>query len=504
MGRARVERLEGRVLSGLQVVGEFVAHSLVETLLIFVTFYFLFTNGCNTLLLACATANLRVHFVAAAAQRRNLLLSSPVLPRISVLAPAYREQDTLVASVTALLTLSYPALEVIVVNDGSPDLTMERLTEGFDLEQVPAAFRLQVDTKPVRSVWRSRQDPHLLVVDKENGGKADALNAGLNLASGDLVCAIDADTLIEPDALLRMVRPYLAYDGCMAVGGTIRVANGSRVRDGRVYEVHTPTNWLAGIQSVEYLRAFLLGRLGWNSLGGNLIISGAFGLFRREAVLAIGGYLHDTVGEDMELVARLRDNAPGGGPDIVRFVPDPVAWTEVPESRRDLGRQRDRWARGLTDVLQRYHTSIFNPRKGRLGMLIYPYFLIVEWLAPVVEGFGLVFLAFALPLGIIAPEYALAFFLVAYFYGILLSIWSVMIDSMAFPEKHTRRGDLLLVLWAVIEQFGYRQLTIVWRLKGMYRQLRSQSMEWGEMTRKGFGPAATSVPAPRTPADVAG
>jgi len=471
---------------------------------LFVLVYFLCVNGFTTLLLACATANLRVHFLAATAQRRNLLLSSPVLPRISVLAPAYREQDTLVASVTALMTLSYPALEVIVVNDGSPDLTMERLQEGFDLEQVPSAFRRQVDTKPVRSVWRSRQDPQLLVVDKENGGKADALNAGLNLASGDLVCAIDADTLIEPDALLRMVRPFLSYDGCLAVGGTIRVANGSSVRDGRVFEVHTPRNWLAGIQSVEYLRAFLLGRLGWNSLGGNLIISGAFGLFRRQAVLDIGGYLHDTVGEDMELVARLRNNAPRGGPSTVRFVPDPVAWTEVPESLKDLGRQRDRWQRGLTDVLQRYRGSIFNPRKGRLGMIIYPYFLFVEWLAPVVEGLGLIFLAAALPFGMISPEFALAFFVVAYFYGILLSLWSVMIDSMAFPDKHTRRGDLLLVLWAVLEQFGYRQFTIVWRVRGMWRQLRSQTLEWGEMTRKGFGPAATSVPMPRTPADVAG
>jgi cellulose synthase/poly-beta-1,6-N-acetylglucosamine synthase-like glycosyltransferase len=471
---------------------------------LFVLVYFLCVNGFTTLLLACATVNLRVHFLAASAQRRNLLLSSPVLPRISVLAPAYREQDTLVASVTALLTLSYPALEVIVVNDGSPDLTMERLKEGFDLEQVPFAFRRQVDTKAVRSVWRSRQDPQLLVVDKENGGKADALNAGLNLASGDLVCAIDADTLIEPDALLRMVRPFLSYDGCLAVGGTIRVANGSAVRDGRVFEVHTPRNWLAGIQSVEYLRAFLLGRLGWNSLGGNLIISGAFGLFRRQAVLDIGGYLHDTVGEDMELVARLRNHAPRGGPSTVRFVPDPVAWTEVPESLKDLGRQRDRWQRGLTDVLQRYRGSIFNPRKGRLGMVIYPYFLLVEWLAPLVEGLGLIFLAAALPFGMISPQFGLAFFVVAYFYGILLSLWSVLIDSMAFPDKHTRKGDLLLVLWAVLEQFGYRQFTIVWRVRGMWRQLRSQTLEWGEMTRKGFGPSATSVPAPRAPADAPG
>ena len=476
-----------------------IAHAMGTAAMVFVLCYFLLVNGFNTLLLACATVNLRMHLVAAAAQRRNLLLSSPVLPRISVLAPAYREQDTLVASVTALLTLSYPALEVIVVNDGSPDLTMERLTEGFDLEQVPMAFRLQVDTKPVRSVWRSRQDPHLLVVDKENGGKADALNAGLNLASGDLVCAIDADTLIEPDALLRMVRPFLSYDGCIAVGGTIRVANGSSVRDGRVQTVRTPRNWLAGIQSIEYLRAFLLGRLGWNSLGGNLIISGAFGLFRRESVLGIGGYLHDTVGEDMELVARLRDAAPHGGPTAVRFVPDPVAWTEVPESRGDLGRQRDRWQRGLTDVLRRYRSSIFNPRKGRLGLVIYPYFLIVEWLAPVVEGFGLLFLAAALPFGLISPHFALAFFVVAYLYGIVLSLWSVLIDSLAFPEKHSRKGDLLLTLWAVLEQFGYRQLTIVWRLRGMWRQLRSQTLEWGEMTRKGFGPTEAAGAAPAVP-----
>ena len=211
-------------------------------------------------------------------------------------------------SVTALLTLRYPQLEVVVVNDGSTDGTLDALVRAFELEPLPAVFPRRTASAPVRGVYRSRTVPGLLVLDKDNGGKADALNAGLDLASGELVCAIDADTLVEPDALLRMVRPFLASDGCLAAGGTVRVVNGSVVAQGRVVQARTPRGWLAGVQSVEYLRAFLFGRLGWNALGGNLIVSGAFGLFSREAVLVAGGYLHGTVGEDLELIARLREH----------------------------------------------------------------------------------------------------------------------------------------------------------------------------------------------------
>ena len=330
--------------------------------------YFLVVNGFYAVLLVAACHEMVRHVRSARGELRARLLGSAAVPRISILAPAFNEEATIEDSVRSLLALYYPNLEIVVVNDGSRDDTIAVLTECFELVGIPSVLEPRVSTKAVRQLYRSRTHPNLVVADKENGGKADALNVALNLASGDLVCAIDADTLIEPDALQRMVRPFLSSDTVVAAGGTIRVANGSVIRRGRIVDTNAPRHALAGFQAIEYLRAFLFGRLGWNRLGGNLIISGAFGLFDREAVLDIGGYAHDTVGEDMELVIRLRRRGyETGGPSDVDFVPDPVAWTEVPESLRVLGRQRDRWHRGLCDVLWRHRKVLFNRRYGSMG-----------------------------------------------------------------------------------------------------------------------------------------
>jgi cellulose synthase/poly-beta-1,6-N-acetylglucosamine synthase-like glycosyltransferase len=325
-----------------------------------------------------------------------------------------------------------------------------------------------------------------VVVDKENGGKADALNAGLNVASGELVCAIDADTLIESDALLRMVRPFLQRDDVVAAGGTIRAANGSKVVEGRVLEPAAPSRPLPALQAVEYLRAFLTGRLGWNRLGGNLIISGAFGLFRRGAMLAAGGYERDTVGEDMELVARLRRQAyENGGPGRVQFVPDPVAWTEVPDSLRVLGRQRDRWHRGLADVLWRHRGVLGRPRYGTLGLLALPYFLFAELLAPVIEALGLAGLLAALLLGAVNWSFAAMFFLLAYGLGIVLSVFTIALEEWSYRAYGGLGDRVRLTAWAIVEGIGYRQLTVWWRLRGLIKYLRGRT-EWGVMTRSGF------------------
>jgi cellulose synthase/poly-beta-1,6-N-acetylglucosamine synthase-like glycosyltransferase len=338
----------------------------------------------------------------------------------------------------------------------------------------------------VRGIYRSPSHPNLVVVDKENGGKADALNVGLDVATGELVCSIDADTLIEPDALLRMVRPFLSGPEVLAAGGTIRVANGSTVRGGRVLVPRAPRRPLPGIQAVEYLRAFLFGRLGLNRLGGNLIISGAFGLFRREAVIGVGGYLHESVGEDMELVARLRRRAvEAGGPSRVDFVPDPVAWTEVPESRRVLGRQRDRWQRGLADVMRRHRRLIFNPRYGTLGLVSFPIFFVIELMGPVVEGLGLLALPVGLAIDAVNVPFALLFLLAAYGWALLLNVLSLGLEEISFRRYPAVVDRLLLLLWAVVESLGYRQMTVFWRLRGMVKFLRGRT-DWGAMTRRGF------------------
>ncbi|MDQ2695509.1 MAG: glycosyltransferase family 2 protein [Pseudomonadota bacterium] len=466
--------------------GTFIAEAALLRLEWAILVYFLIVNTFYGFLLLSAARQMRHYSRQVRGEGRWRLLDSRLAPRISMLAPAYNEAATIADSVRALLLLHYSNLEVVVINDGSRDATLAVLKERFELRPVHPIFRRQIETRPIRGLYRSASHPSLLVVDKENGGKADALNAGLQQATGDLVCAIDADTLIEPDALLRMVRPFLLRDDVAAAGGTIRVVNQSVVRDGRVVEARVPGRALAGLQTVEYLRAFLFGRLGWNWLGGNLIISGAFGLFRREPVIAAGGYAHDSVGEDMELVLRLRRHGyEARAPRRVDFIPDPIAWTEVPETLRGLGRQRDRWHRGLADALWRHRRVLFNPRYGALGLVVYPYFLFVELLAPVVEALGLLGLAIGLPAGVVNVPFAVLFFLAAYGYGLLLSALSLLLDELGFHRYGRMRDRFLLLLWALLENLGYRQLTVFWRLRGLVRFLRRRT-EWGVMERRGF------------------
>lgn len=452
--------------------------------------YFLVVNGWYMLLLISSLLEMRRHMVLIADESRHLLLSSTLSPTISILAPAFNEEATIEGSLRALLALQYPNLELIVISDGSRDNTIQVLIERFDLVPVKTIYEQRVKTKPVRSLYRSSTYPALVVVDKENGGKADALNVGLSFAKGELVCAMDADTLIEADGLQRMVRPFLYATDVVATGGTIRVVNGSEVKFGRVIRTRVPTKALAGIQVVEYLRAFLFGRLGWNRLGGNIIISGAFGLFRRESVLSAGGYLHDTVGEDMELVLRLkRLSYERGGPGRIAFVPDPVAWTEVPESLKVLGRQRDRWHRGLADVLWRHRRMAFNPRYGVTGVVVYPYYAFVELLAPVFEAVGLISLAVGLFLGIVDWNFAALFYLTAYGLGTALTAFTLILEDISFHRYDTFRDRILLLSWAVLENLGYRQITVYWRLRGLWKFLRGKK-DWGAMERKGFKPLA--------------
>jgi cellulose synthase/poly-beta-1,6-N-acetylglucosamine synthase-like glycosyltransferase len=332
------------------------------------------------------------------------------------------------------------------------------------------------------------------VVDKENGGKADALNAGLNQVGTDLVCAIDADTLIERDALQRMVRPFLLeQSGVLAAGGTIRVANGSRIVAGRVVEARVPKRWLARVQVIEYLRAFLFGRSGWNRMGGNLIVSGAFGLFRTEELIDAGGYESDTVGEDAELVARIRRNARREGrPDRVVFVPDPVAWTEVPSKFATLRRQRARWHRGLAQVLFRHRGMIFNPRYRALGLVVMPYFFLIELIAPVIEVMGLAALAIGIPAGFVNIDFAIAYFLLAYGLGMIVSLTALLLEEVTYHRYRKARSRIRLVLAALVENTGYRQLTVFWRLQGIVEFLRRRE-EWGKMERSGFEDAGSAA-----------
>jgi cellulose synthase/poly-beta-1,6-N-acetylglucosamine synthase-like glycosyltransferase len=464
-----------------------VAEFILAALQWFVLGYFLLVNAFLVLLLAMAAVDLRRQRLDVWQEGRWRLLGSDVAPVISILAPAHNEQATVTESVRSLLTLRYPSLEVVLVNDGSSDATLDTLRRDFDLVAVHAApIRRRLKTQPIRGLYRSRRTPALVVVDKDNGGKADALNAGLVVATGELACAIDADTIVEPDALQRMIRPFLLDDGVVGAGGTLRVVNGADVRAGRVVRERAPRRFLPGVQAVEYLRAFLAGRVGWNRLGGNLIISGAFGLFRREAMIEAGGYRDDTVGEDMELVVRMRRLArERGGPDQIVFVPDPVAWTEVPSRLRILGRQRDRWHRGLADVIERHRRVILNPRYGAMGLVVAPYFLFVELLAPVVELVGVLVAVVGLAVGVVDVPFALLFLLVAYGLGLVLTTLTLALEEWTFCGYGGLRDRLILLVFGALESIGYRQLTAFWRVRGLVRHWRGHG-EWGAMEHEGF------------------
>ena len=461
--------------------------------------YFVALNTFYLVLLACAVPELRQQRLLLREDHLPRLLSTEMLPAVSIIAPAHNEERSIVASVLSFLTLEYPRHEVVLVNDGSTDGTLARLVEAYGLYEVPPTAGDVLPAQPVRAYYRSRRYSRLLVVDKANGGKADALNAGLNAARHPYVLAVDADTLVEPDALLRLGRPFLLGQEVAAVAGTVRVVNACEVEHGRVVRARVAPRFLAGVQAVEYLRAYLFGRLGWNRLGGNLIISGAFGVFRREYVMAVGGYRADSVAEDMDLVVRLhRHLRERGIRAAMPFIPDPVAWTEVPGRTAVLGRQRERWQRGLLATLWRYRGMLFNPRYGRVGMIAFPFYVFGEALAPVAELLGWVLLAVGLATGGVDREFAPLFLAVAYGYGVLLSLLAVTLEELTF-RRYATIGDVgRLVLFSLLEPLGYRQVTVWHRLRAFVRVVRGD-LAWGTMQRDGFAsaPAARPTTVPR-------
>ena len=407
-------------------------------------------------------------------------------PAVSLLVPAYNEEATIRSSVRSMLQLQYPDFELVVINDGSKDGTLQALMEEFALVPHPEPLRRTLSHAEIRGVYRSLTYANLRVIDKANGGKADALNAGINAARNALFCAVDADSILQRDSLLRVVQPFLDDERTVASGGTVRIANGSRVRGGFLEAAGIPRNWIARFQIVEYLRAFLFGRLGWSPMNAVLIISGAFGLFDRARVIEAGGYRHDTVGEDMELVVRLhRYHRERGIPYRIRYVPDPICWTEAPEDAGTLGRQRSRWQRGLAESLSRHAAWALGPKGGAAGWLAWPFMALFEWIGPVVELAGYVFMLFGFALGIVSPLALTVFLSVAIGMGIMLSVNGLLLEALSFRVYNRKRDIVLLFFVAVIENFGYRQLNTLWRCRGLWQWATRRKQKWGVMKRSG-------------------
>jgi len=405
-------------------------------------------------------------------------------PPVTLIVPAYNEAMTVIASVRSLMQLRYPQFEIVIVNDGSTDATMSALIEAFTLRPFPEALRVRLKTARVRGVYRSSAHPELRVIDKENGGKADALNAGINAARYPLFCALDADGILQPDSLRRVVRPFLEDSRTVATGGIIRIANGCDVVGGWLVKPGIPRSPLALLQVVEYCRAFLFGRLGWNPLNAGLVISGAFGTFHKETVITAGGYHTGVAGEDMELVVRLhRLLRRSRTPYRITFVPDPVCWTEAPERLRVLRSQRVRWQRGLCESLHGNVGLMCSRHGGFPGWLAFPFALIFECLSPLVETAGYTVCIVGSLTGYVNVPLAFGFLVVSVGLGILLSTASLLLDEMSFHTYPKARHIAGLFIAAVAENFGYRQLNALWRLEGLLRWAFGARQVWGEMTR---------------------
>jgi cellulose synthase/poly-beta-1,6-N-acetylglucosamine synthase-like glycosyltransferase len=416
-------------------------------------------------------------------------MRSPLAPGVTIVVPAFNEQECIVDSVRSLLALHYPQFQVIVVSDGSTDETVARLSGRFALEEFPRVYVPEIPTAPVERVLRSRDEPRLLVVEKANGGKADALNCGINLADEELVCAIDADAILDADALLLSCRPFVEQpDEVIGTGGIVRIANGCRIEHGHVSEVSLPRSRLAAIQVVEYLRAFLTARAGWSRVNALLIVSGAFGVFRTDLVREIGGYRVDTVGEDGELVVRLhRAMRDRGRRYRITFVPDPVCWTEVPESLAVLRRQRNRWQRGLAEILWFHRGMVGRRRYGLVGVVALPATIAFELLGPVIELTGIAAVAAGWYLGLLSVRFLVAFLMVSLVFGLFLSVTALALEEASL-RRYPKLGQLAgLVVYSVLEQLGYRQMTAVWRLRALSQALRSKHRgHWGAMDRRGL------------------
>ncbi len=424
----------------------------------------------------------------------KMMLSFERLPSVSVIAPAYNEEKTIIENIRCLLSIYYPKLEVIIVNDGSTDNSLPKIIEHYDLVKVDIAVNDRLATAPIRNIYKSRNSAfaNLIVIDKENGGKGDSLNAGINVSNSRLFLAVDVDCIIEPYGVLRMVKPFIEEEGgkvVIASGGVVRIANSCEIKDGKVVKVNYPKSFWAKFQVLEYFRAFALGRMAWSRVNGLLIISGAFGMFDKERVIKAGGYDVHNVGEDLEMVVRLRRymHEVEKVKYKVSFIPDPLCWTEVPSSFNNLARQRNRWTRGAIDTIFKHRKLFLNPKYGMMGLISYTYWVFFEWLAPLIEFAGLVYFGCLLIIGQVDPYIFLVLTLFVYLFSVMFSLFAIFFETYTF-FKYKGLHYLRKVIWfALIEMFTFHPINMLFSLKGNFDFFfRKNKKGWGKMNRTAF------------------
>lgn len=416
---------------------------------------------------------------------RRYIKSENMIP-ISVVVPAYNEEKTIIDNIKSLLDLNYPEYEVIVVNDGSKDFTKDKIIEEFGLTRVAQPVKVSISTQEVLDIYRNQKYEKLILVDKLNGGKADAINAGINISKYPLFACIDADSILESDSLIKLTMEFMEKPETVAVGGIVRIANGAVIRNGKLEKMSLPKSMIAKLQIVEYLRAFLTGRTYWSVDNSMLIISGAFGAFNKSAVIQCGGYRVGTVGEDMEIVVRLhkyfRDQKKRYN---ISFLADPICWTQAPETLKDIKSQRKRWQIGLMDTLMRYKGMLLNPKYGKLGMFSFPYFWSIEFLGCIVEFLGYIVIPLAYLFGLLAMTNFVLYLTIATLLGTMLSLGSILLEQSSFKKYTSFKDTIVLSLFSIIENFGFRQLIILYRMSGILN-FRKSRHTWGSIQRANF------------------
>lgn len=422
----------------------------------------------------------------------NLVKGAKDLPSITLVAPAYNEGKTIVTNIRSLLSIQYPAYELIIANDGSTDDSLKQLINVFDLEQVVFyEGAKEIECAPIKAIYKSNNPKYatLTVVDKENGGRSDAINAAIAYAKSNLVLCTDADCIIEQDALLKMVRPYLEAldEEVIASGGAIGIANDSLIVNGTIKEIRMPKKLISRIQIVEYIRAFLLGRMAWGEIGGLMLVSGAFGLYPKQRLLEVGGFDKDTIGEDLELCIRLRRHME----DLklkykVVYIPETLCWTESPSTFKIYISQRDRWARGLWETIFKHRALFFNRKYNNMGMFFYPYWVFFELGAPIVEFLGMLFIMYLIFFMGINWPFTIALFVTVYLAGCIFSTIAILMYSLNYGHYSKPKMILQLLLAAYIEPFYSHPVLLYAQIKGFLKKVFNIDTGWGVMTRTGF------------------
>lgn len=417
------------------------------------------------------------------------ILTSSLAPSISIVAPAYNEEEVIIDSVRSMLSLHYSNYELIIVNDGSIDQTLERLISAYNLVKIPAFYHPAIPTQKIRGVYKSKNESlnKLVVIDKENGGKPDANNAGVNYSKNDYVVCCDVDCILEPDSLQKLIKPVLDSTNkrVVAVGGIVRIVNSCEIDRGKLLKVKMPKNIIARIQVLEYVRSFLFGRMAWTRLNGLLLVSGALGLFDRQLIVSSGGYNRETVGEDMELIVRIREQLKGIAHSVA-YIPEPLCWTEAPENINQLSAQRQRWTRGMIQVLTKYKHLLFNPKHKTIGLIAFPYWVLFEWLAPIIEGIGFLLLVYLIFTSQIELSNFFLIFLSVYLAYLLFTLLALIVESILFKQYGGFKNSIAFISAAIIESIFYHPTMTYFAILSNIKTLFRQEPKWGNMKRKGF------------------